>query len=891
MPGLEINLIVPDLWQQDAVRALRAGRDVVVHAPTGAGKTYIFELLYPVLRGQAVFTVPTRALANDKLAEWRSRGWDVGIATGDVALNPGARVIVATLETQKGSFLHRRGPRLLVVDEYQMIGDATRGVNYELALALAPPETQLLLLSGSVGNPHDVVDWLRRIGRDAVLISHGERPVPLDEIDLLSVPGADRIRSFWPRVIAKALQADLEPVLVFAPRRNASEELAHELDTVLQSMRPIPDPLPLSAEQELLAGPRLSKLLKHRIAYHHSGLSYAVRAGLIEPLAKAGHLRVVVATMGLASGINFSMRSVLVTDTRYFAGNFEQTVRPDELLQMFGRAGRRGLDEAGSVLTVPGQPRLCDARPRQLKRAIQVDWPSLISVMQNAAITPEISGKVPRPFPPFAAAVELTRSLFSTQKVPLGVEHSLETGPMPCDLWVDAERARLVRKGVVEMLNSANEWEPLREPQPVALGDLWVRENDRWVRALKLPRVFEKLGFGNLTRLGHGVYGREIPVAIIGNEGALSPVKWVRAKLRAEAREKQAGPTRTHTDLHGRARTDEPAGQAQDGRRSLRASASPRGPDAASNRRELLPGGRGAAASGAQKGKRANRSNKSAPPTPPFTRALLEERLPAWVAPGALHDLLQRGNQLVARVDFSALPATGVVDSRGRALAEPPTREDLSRSCRACAELDWCRAASLAVSPAFAWRRLGLVHPDGTPTTRGILFGFFNAGEGLAVAAAIEDESYPVDDLLFDLANLRAGPRFAGDEPVFSGRLGSLCQRVYERADYPGYLEMGVPVGYGVGASEVVRDVIDHPGTRHRLVNDLLRHGDIERALTEWISLLRHIAHAPEFESARWTALQNAARARVATAVPPHRLEFPPLLAVQSRRYERAVMR
>ncbi|MDQ3622690.1 MAG: DEAD/DEAH box helicase, partial [Verrucomicrobiota bacterium] len=56
-----------------------------MHAPTGAGKTYIFELFAPMLRGQAIFTVPTRALANDKLAEWQVRGWDVGIATGDLA--------------------------------------------------------------------------------------------------------------------------------------------------------------------------------------------------------------------------------------------------------------------------------------------------------------------------------------------------------------------------------------------------------------------------------------------------------------------------------------------------------------------------------------------------------------------------------------------------------------------------------------------------------------------------------------------------------------------------------------------------------------------------------------------------------------------------------------
>jgi replicative superfamily II helicase len=41
---------------------LQQGKDVVVQAPTGSGKTYIFELLYPNLKTQAVFTVPTRAL-------------------------------------------------------------------------------------------------------------------------------------------------------------------------------------------------------------------------------------------------------------------------------------------------------------------------------------------------------------------------------------------------------------------------------------------------------------------------------------------------------------------------------------------------------------------------------------------------------------------------------------------------------------------------------------------------------------------------------------------------------------------------------------------------------------------------------------------------------------
>jgi len=60
--GLSVGLVIPALWQQEAIRALQGGKDVVVQAPTGSGKTYIFELLYPNLKTQAVFTVPTRAV-------------------------------------------------------------------------------------------------------------------------------------------------------------------------------------------------------------------------------------------------------------------------------------------------------------------------------------------------------------------------------------------------------------------------------------------------------------------------------------------------------------------------------------------------------------------------------------------------------------------------------------------------------------------------------------------------------------------------------------------------------------------------------------------------------------------------------------------------------------
>ena len=791
--GLEINLVVPDLWQQEAVRALRDGKDVVVQAPTGSGKTYIFELLYPSLKGQAIFTVPTRALANDKLAEWRARGWDVGIATGDLALNLNAKILVATLETQRARFLRRDGPKLLVVDEYQMIADPVRGVHYELALALAPPHTQLLLLSGSVQNPQDVVGWFRRIGRDPVLVSHDERPVPLEEIDLRALPESAFVqtKSFWPRMIGKALRAELAPVLVFAPRRNASEEMAQTIASAMS----VRDPLPLSAEQEALAGKKLAKLLRNRVAYHHSGLSYAVRAGLIEPLAKAGQLNVVVATMGLAAGINFSMRSVLITDTRYKAGNFERHVEPDELLQMFGRAGRRGLDDAGYVLMLPDIPRLGDARPRKLKRATQVDWPSLISVMRGAADRGE---------QPFAAAVELSRSLFSTQNVPIGAEHSLATGPKPCGLWVDAERARFVRRPIAEILDSAGQWEPKpANAAEVSLGRLFVHESNAWVRALTLPRMLDGRGFGNLCKLrGKGIYGRESPLATMLAEDAIAPVKWLRKRLAQKSLTK-----------------------------------------------------------------------------PQFDETVA--RLLPEITGGQIAEIVTRANTISARMDFSEVRISAVVDAHGVPLLDPPERQALPLVCRQCSELEHDLTTTITNSPAYAWRQLRLAENDGTPTRRGLLFSFFHAGEGLAIAAGLEDESYPVDDLVFDLANIRAGPRFAGEDAPLGGRLGILCQQTYGRADHPGYLEMGVPVQYGSGASEVIRELVSNPAARYRLTNESLRHGDIERALMEWRSLLRHIVGAPALDWERWRALQKLAAHFVGSTTSPAAVEFPPLLAAQ----------
>lgn len=790
--------------------------DVVVQAPTGAGKTLIFELWsqFGKSRSKAIYTVPTRALANDKRAEWRAKGWEVGIATGDLSENLDAPILVATLETQKHRLLRGDGPDLLVVDEYQMLGDESRGLNYELALALAPPKTQLLLLSGSVANADGIVAWLKRIGRPSVLIETKSRPVPLEEIfpNSLSYRLPTDIKGYWPRFVAKSLAEDLGPILIFAPRRQSAEKLASELSRNL----PLPNPLALSPEQKHLVGESLAKLLKTRIAYHHSGLSYAARAGVIEPLAKTGQLRVVVATMGLAAGINFSLRSAALAADSYRKENVEQPLRPDEILQMFGRAGRRGIDETGYILISANEIRLREAYPTQLFRSGNVDWGALLGLMANASDQNRN---------PFQEAVWAQSRLFSTKPVVLGIEECLKHPVTPCGLQTDAERARHVRKRVREYLNSQGEWELVSPPEFRPVQDILVPKergasSDSSIDWLPLGdslQHLEKAKLGPLIPLGEEAvgtdrYGRTMVMAERLNNEKLLLVKWVRRLIR----------------WHGR------------------------------------------------QTKESDWQNKIEP--------LLRKALQEKGTPVIRFDWF--GDKIQAVVSLKAVLLKTYVDVHRQALRDPPIREVLPRDCAVCSLVETCRSLSRSTGAAMLWKRLGLVEEGGHPTRRGRMVSFFAQNYGLAMAAGLDDESYQLDELIYDIANLDAGFRFCADENRWAGRLAVVCRETYGNRSIPGYLEHGVPLKYGFGAERVVRGIHLQTTTRHAWVNELLGPGDIDRIIIEWRSLLRQILHAPEIDWPRWRAFQELAKGILKETESPTLTDLPALEYDQTRRVE-----
>jgi hypothetical protein len=178
------------------------------------------------------------------------------------------------------------------------------------------------------------------------------------------------------------------------------------------------------------------------------------------------------------------------------------------------------------------------------------------------------------------------------------------------------------------------------------------------------------------------------------------------------------------------------------------------------------------------------------------------------------------------------------------------------------------------------------VDSNGVPTARGRLVSFFTQGDGLAIAAALEDQTYPLDELVYDLANLDAGFRFCGDDNRWGGRLAIVCHEKFGLQSIPGYLENGVPPKYGSGAEQVVASVHKNPLNKQGWVNDLLGPGDIDRVIIEWRSLLRQISHAPDLEWPRWRALQSLVRTMLDETESPTLTELPPLEYNQTRRVD-----
>lgn len=389
----------PDRFQLQAFESIDNNQSVFVTAPTGAGKTLIAE--YAIEKAlsdhrRVIYTSPLKALSNQKFREFQAKYGveNVGIVTGDVSHQPYANIVVMTTEILR-NFLygHEEGEEDLIFDvswvifdEIHYIMDPLRGMVWEEALMLLPPEIRVVCLSATVGNAQEFGEWLSTVREERVrVIMEHKRPVPLANYlfwgaghPLLKVPPVEEplpteIESLLDQeqdeikltkkdfqfLIHYLDENDLLPALLFVFSRKGTERainLLIDLDvdllddvkeraTIFEELTKFELSLPEDVRRlkQLLD---LKLFLTRGMAVHHAGLLPRVKE-FIESLHERGFIKLMACTETFALGINNPVKTVVFFGVHKYDGQEFRILSPSEYAQMAGRAGRRGMDKEG----------------------------------------------------------------------------------------------------------------------------------------------------------------------------------------------------------------------------------------------------------------------------------------------------------------------------------------------------------------------------------------------------------------------------------------------------------------------------------------------------------------------------------------------------------------
>jgi superfamily II RNA helicase len=426
-----------DSFQVEACRAVEAGHSVIVSAPTGAGKTLVaeFAIHLALAAGRRIaYTTPLKALSNQKFADFtRLFGAEtVGILTGDVKVNPRGRVLVMTTEILRNMFYTGGLEDLgyVVLDECHYMGDEGRGTVWEEIVVNAPLNVQLVALSATVANVDEIADWISIVHRPVVPIFHPDRPVPLsyaiadlagDIHDLDKVragrvrvvgdePRGPNDRGRWytrrvvdPNTLIEALEArGWLPAIYFIFSRMGCERAMDDVLTEGRTLlaRDQQREVDLVISEALSESPSLGesplnqsvfRALRLGVGIHHAGVLPSLKR-LIERLFERGLCQVVFATETMSLGIHMPARSVVLQGLTKRTERGFRSLTHNELTQMAGRAGRRGIDAEGQcVIALDARDgledvlRVVDGRPEPIESQFKLGYGSVALLLASGA--------------------------------------------------------------------------------------------------------------------------------------------------------------------------------------------------------------------------------------------------------------------------------------------------------------------------------------------------------------------------------------------------------------------------------------------------------------------------------------------------------------------------
>lgn len=364
--------------------------------------------------GRVIYTAPLKALVNQKYSDFRRKfgASNVGIMTGDVSERPDAGLVIMTTEIYRNmvrmggpdTVPGLRGVTWVVFDEFHYLAHPSRGGVWEEAILLTPKSVRLLGLSATVPNADEVGAWIEKAtGAPTAVVNHTERAVPLEHLyfnnaceavprshlgrshaeaalwhsdaydykagtlldhEMPDLPGKLDYRDDTRHMdlVFYAARRHLFPCIYFVFSRRGCEEKAKQLarraDFLTGREKNTVRVLVAQTLKEagLSAGsvpglPEFADLWAKGIGVHHAGLVPIVRE-IVEKLVERRIIKVVYATETFAVGVNMPARSVCFDSLKKWDGQGFRFLTAQEYFQMAGRAGRRGIDRSGTVISL-----------------------------------------------------------------------------------------------------------------------------------------------------------------------------------------------------------------------------------------------------------------------------------------------------------------------------------------------------------------------------------------------------------------------------------------------------------------------------------------------------------------------------------------------------------
>lgn len=398
--------------QEDAISKglLDYTRSFSLKMPTSAGKTFLTELLvYQEFKknpnAKILYLAPLRSLSRE-LKERYGRlshvfGFDFRAAYGGCTATAeeetidNAKLLIATpetfttLEAKIDNLID--GYTLVICDEGQLLEEKSRGVSYELLLTRLKrnKNTRFLFISAIIPNISDINQWLggarEEVGdsnyrpckiRLAVAVKNNNHVTVQYTNDTIkgSLVSANFLNASQTKLVgptqkslscAVALKSvEAGPVMLYCSTKDWVRGCIAHADEVLKMLgktafwKPAdfsqdPDWLSKVIEYctyQLGEDYRLTKCVRHGIAYHHGQMPQDIRELIEISLAKKA-IQMVICTKTLSEGINLPFKTAVLANIQNPADeSYTTSLEMRDLKNIVGRVGRAGKESYGLVL-------------------------------------------------------------------------------------------------------------------------------------------------------------------------------------------------------------------------------------------------------------------------------------------------------------------------------------------------------------------------------------------------------------------------------------------------------------------------------------------------------------------------------------------------------------